>query len=155
LVLKAVTKIIANWKECDFALLHLDLHPHNMIMKNSRVGAFIDLDSLMLGPINVMVGFSAFKLVRQAVCERISLPEIEPTELLGSYLDGVYRNLTKLEVDRTQISLFAYAEVCRRIALIFRLNLVDNNSLWNHVLDIQIRRLLEIEILFGPISSKR
>lgn len=135
-------------KESDVSLFHLDLHPHNMIMGKEGVRAFIDLDSLVLGPMDIMIGFSSFKLVRQAICHRLKFGSVSPSELLNSYLGGIYVHLPKLEQSRAKIKNFARAEVCRRIAIIFRLNLVDNNPIWNHVLDIQLRGLQEIEILF-------
>jgi|APSaa5957512493_1039668.scaffolds.fasta_scaffold11917_3 aminoglycoside phosphotransferase (APT) family kinase protein len=134
-------------------LQHIDLHPHNILMNGSQVAAFLDFDSLKLGPLKSMLGFSAFKLLRQVVCASgNSLQVVEQRELVNIYCDAIFVHLPELRSDLKSISLFAYAEVCRRISSIFKLNIVDNNPQWNHVLEIQIAGLKEIESLFGPLS---
>jgi len=135
-------------------LQHIDLHPHNILMNGFHVAAFLDFDSLKLGPLKLMLGFSAFKILRQVVCASgNSLEVAEQRELVNNYCDAIFVHLPELRSDLKSISLFAYAEVCRRISIIFKLNIVDSNSQWNHVLAIQIAGLKEIESLFGPLNS--
>lgn len=142
------------YSESPRGLQHIDLHPHNILMKANHVAAFLDFDSLKLGPLKSMLGFSAFKLLRQVVCASGNrLTVNEKRNLVTDYCNVIFEHLPELRSDLKSISLFAYAEVCRRISIIFKLNIVDNSPVWNHVLAIQIVGLNEIESLFGPLDS--
>ena len=65
-------------------------------------------------------------------------------EQLAAYADEISLE----EVSSYDFLSLSKAEVMRRICLIFRINLLDNNSDWNHVLPIQIAHLFEADILF-------
>jgi len=134
-------------------VVHIDLHPHNVIMNNGELSAFLDFDSLMIAPVKMMIGFSAYKLLRQVVSKsRNQLSRQEINDVVESYLEGVYKYFPEFRCERNIISLFASAEICRRIAYILRLNIQDENIQWNHVLVIQIKGLKEIEILFDILD---
>ena len=131
-------------------LIHIDLHPHNLLLQDDRVAAFIDLDSLMYGPLNIMLGFSAYKLLRQVV--QAAAAEMVPADyraLTADFLDSFYDEILELRKRKEDVPYFAMSEVCRRIAIIFRLTLRKKNTAWNHVLKIHIAGLREIELLFG------
>lgn len=136
--------------ESEQGLVHIDIHPHNVIMNNGKLAAFLDFDSLMHAPLKIMIGFSAYKLLRQIVCKKKKKLSRQSTDdLVESYLEGIYKYLPELRSDKKIIGLFALTEICRRIAYILRLNIQENNSEWNHVLAIQISGLKEVEQLFA------
>lgn len=135
-------------------LIHIDLHPHNLLLQDDRVAAFIDLDSLMTGPLNMMLGFSAYKLLRQVVqAEAREKASADCQAMVGDFLDSFYEELPEFRKFRNSVVLFAMAEVCRRIAIIFRLTLREQNTTWNHVLKVHLVGLREIEFLFGQNSD--
>ena len=131
-------------------LIHIDLHPHNMLLDGNRMAAIVDFDSLMEGPLSIMVGFSCFKLLRQVVCSQGAIDDGRlRSPLVDEYLAAMVSGCGALPCDPETVVLSAYTEVCRRLAIIFKLNLIDNNSEWNHVLGIQLVGLREIQWLFG------
>lgn len=135
--------------ESEQSLTHIDIHPHNVIVRGGELVAFLDFDSLMHAPLKMMLGFSAYKLLRKVISrQKTKLPQSEICDLVDGYLEGVYEYLPEIRSEKSVIALFTFTEICRRIAYIFRLNIQDNNPEWNHVLAIQISGLKEVEILF-------
>ena len=118
-------------------------------MNDGKVAAFLDFDSLMWAPLKMMLGFSAYKLLRQSISMKINrISKQEIRGVLDEYLEGVYKYLPELRTEKKVLALFACTEICRRIAHILRLNIQENNIEWNHVLAIQISGLKEVIILF-------
>jgi hypothetical protein len=135
-------------------LVHIDLHPHNMLLRDNRLIAFLDFDSLMEGPLNMMLGFSCYKLLRQVLCVEGWIGDgLQRSHLVDEYLNAVVSRCDRFFTNPEQLALFAYTEVCRRIAFIFRLNLLENNSTWNDALPMQIMGLREIQWLFGESNK--
>ena len=98
----------------------------------------------------MMLGFSCYKLLRQVLCVEGWIGDgLQRSHLIDEYLNAVVSRCERLSVGPEQLALFAYTEVCRRIAIICRLNLLENNSTWNDALPIQIMGLREIQWLFG------
>jgi hypothetical protein len=60
--------------------------------------------------------------------------------------------LPDLELSPKAIAIFAYTEICRRIAYILCLNIFESDPSWNHVLEVQIMGLAEVELLCGKFS---
>jgi aminoglycoside/choline kinase family phosphotransferase len=131
-------------------LMHMDLHPHNILMQGDQVAAFLDFNSLKTGPLNMMLGFGAYKLLRQSVQHTdpgMSVDECQ--KLTDKFLDSYFKEFPEHAASRECIGHFALAEVCRRIGVIFRLTLRQANTSWNHVLKIHLAGIREICILFG------
>jgi Ser/Thr protein kinase RdoA (MazF antagonist) len=126
--------------------IHIDLHPHNVLVQGDELNAIIDLDSIMRGPIEVMASFGAFKLLRQVACYESAS---EHALWLDTYLNELQRCLPELSNSRETLANFATMELCHRIGVILRNNLIDQNTQWNHVLEIQIKGLLETDVIFG------
>lgn len=142
-----------HFMESERGLIHIDLHPHNLIMNQGELAAFLDFDSIMNAPLKMMIGFSAYKLLRQVVSRRTrQLSREEMNNLVESYLDGIYKYLPELKCGKNTLAIFTRTEICRRIAYILKLNIQDKNTQWNHVLAIQINGLKEIEILFDLLD---
>ena len=76
----------------------------------------------------------------------------EKRTLVYDYLEGATLFLPDLDVSTKSIAIFAYTEICRRIAYILRLNIFESNPSWNHVLEIQIAGLVEVGLLCGESS---
>jgi serine/threonine protein kinase len=129
-------------------LCHIDLHPHNLLMQESKVSAILDFGSLVQAPIYSSIAFNLFKLARQTIALKN-----------GDYLNADFINqknivvssfLTKnLIPENADLGKYAKVEIMRRLLLILKLNIENNNSDWNHVLPIQINALKEAEMIFS------
>ncbi len=146
-------KISACWEEVQSVplsnktqLAHYDLHPHNILMNQEGVSAFLDFDACALMKPEIALGFATLKLMRQSVAltgrkENV----IRDTQ---SFLDFVFKEYSGI-ASSIDLKSCARMEVLRRIALILRLNLEKSDSAWNHVLPIQVSHLYESDLLFG------
>ena len=127
-------------------MAHLDLHPFNILVKNGKIAALLDFDSCKMMPAGYALAFGAMKQCRQAVA-RCGDPEMAGffgsryVEVLVAANPQAYW-LTKYSCD------LALAEVFRRIALIFRLNIESADTRWNMVLPVQIAHIAECKALF-------
>jgi hypothetical protein len=52
------------WKR---GVFHMDIHPHNMIFKNKKLAAFTDFESFQKSILEVSVGFSIYKCLREMI----------------------------------------------------------------------------------------
>jgi hypothetical protein len=69
-------------------------------------------------------------------------------EVVDVYLKNLINEISLEEVSSYDFLSLSKVEVMRRICLIFRINLLNNNSDWNHVLPIQLAHLYESDKLF-------
>lgn len=136
--------------QSEHEFVHIDIHPHNVIMNEEGLPIFLDFDSLMQAPIKMMLAFSAYKLLRQFISSSENeRAKEEMVMLTEQYLEGVFNYFPELRLPTKSLAIYAYTEICRRIAYILRLNILENNHEWNHVLAIQISGLCEVGFLFG------
>lgn len=125
---------------------HFDMHPHNLIVKDGEVVAVLDFDSCKKIPLGYSLAFNALKQCRQFLS--LNKKNTSYKEVVDFYLKNLISEISLEEVSSYDFLSLSKAEVMRRICLIFRINLLDNNSDWNHVLPIQIAHLFEADILF-------
>jgi len=130
---------------------HCDLHPHNILVDEGSLRAFIDFESITTMPVDAALGYAMYKLIRQhAVHAGL-------TDRDAARIQAVARHFVKLvdgpspQVPRDfgMLRLMANAELLRRVLVIFRLNAVDANRAWNHVLPMHLAGLAEMDIIFG------
>jgi len=130
-------------------LCHIDMHPHNLIVRDGRVVAILDYASYLTAPVEVMIAFNVFKLLRQSAA------------IMGREFDkSVVANMCHRVIDVLstagliskhnfeRMAFLAKVEIMRRLLLIIRLTLEQGDCSWNHVLPVQIAALTEAEILF-------
>lgn len=127
-------------------LAHLDLHPFNILVKDGKIAALLDFDSCKMMPTGYALAFGALKQCRQAVV-RDGRPEM--AGFIGSryveVLVAANRQACRLTKNSCDLAL---AEVFRRIALIFRLNIESADKRWNMVLPVQFAHIAECKVLF-------
>ena len=127
-------------------IMHFDLHPHNILCRDKKIAALLDLDSFWRGPLGVAIAFGGLKLCRQTVVyQRTS---VRAAAVGKRFVQVLAKNLQHLPIKELEFSRLAHLEVFRRIFLIMGLNFYHGNSEWNHVLPIQIGHLSEAEKLF-------
>lgn len=134
-------------KECyeykKISKVHIDLHPHNiLITDNSRV-CFLDNDSILSGNHIDSISFAILKLGRQVLVKNSNIN----FSLVKKCLSYFYENV---EIDKIeQFKMAAYKEVLRRISLIFLINISKKDKRWNNILPIHLNALHEIPIIFS------
>ncbi|MGF1679616.1 MAG: phosphotransferase enzyme family protein [Candidatus Methylacidiphilales bacterium] len=124
--------------------MHIDLHPHNLLMRDGNVAAILDYDSFRQSDAEVMAAFAALKLLRQAVALAVATSGESEAEV--DRVRGRWENVASPHPDTGRL---ARSEVLRRIFIIVRLSLRESNRSWNHVLPIHLRALEESELLFS------
>ena len=125
---------------------HFDMHPHNLIAKDGEIAAILDFDSCKKIPLGYSLAFNALKQCRQYLSLNKQITNYK--EVRNIYLKNLISEIPLEEVSDFDFLNLSKVEVMRRICLIFRINLIDNNSKWNHVLPIQIAHLFESDKLF-------
>jgi Ser/Thr protein kinase RdoA (MazF antagonist) len=128
---------------------HFDLHPHNILMLNHNIVAVLDFDACKLMPPGYALAFAGLKLCRQAVAEFGG--ELTAAAAGRKFVQTVCEREPRYVSQVKHFSVLAIAEVLRRIGIILRLNLVDSDKTWNHVLPIQIKHIGEAQALFGEL----
>ena len=126
--------------------VHFDLHPHNLIFRDTKLEAILDFESCKMMPVGYAISFAALKQCRQSVVEKNNINLAK--EIGKSYLKIIsseYKLSENFIHDFYDLSL---TEIIRRICLIFRLNLNGNRD-WNKVLPIQIAHMYEANALFA------
>jgi Ser/Thr protein kinase RdoA (MazF antagonist) len=132
------------------SVCHADLHPHNLLMNGDAIGAVIDFESFTKMPTVTALGFATYKLMRQH-CVSQGLDESDAATIAGHsriFIDGVAKALPSGEAAGL-LRAGAVIELYRRMTIIFRLNLDQGNSAWNHVLSMHLAAMKEIPVIFG------
>lgn len=129
-----------------FFACHFDMHPHNLIAKQGEIIAVLDLDSCKKMPIGISLAFNALKQCRQFISNNNLPQSFESIESI--YLKNLSSEFSYEDISNYDFLNLSKIEVIRRICLIFKLNLIDNNSDWNHILPIQLSHLYECDKLF-------
>lgn len=128
---------------------HCDLHPHNLLMRGAALAAIVDFESFVLLPDGVSLGYGAFKLLKQHV---ISARGGRWDAAAAASTRGFFDALAEADPvgagDRARLELFAMAELYRRLLIVFKLNLRDGDSRWNHVLPMHLCALEEIGVIW-------
>lgn len=129
---------------------HIDLHPHNILMRDGRLVAILDFGSFARATRAAIIPFNLFKLARQAAVARGG--NVEDAGL-HAQLNAVIDELVEHELldgdMRGGLAQLAKAEIMRRLLLILSLAYEKSNRDWIHVLPVQINALSEADALFG------
>lgn len=126
---------------------HFDLHPHNVLVKNSKISALLDFESCKMLPIGYSFGFNALKQCRQAIVANGN--NIDAREIGDNYLTILSNKFPVIKPYIKNTSDLAIIEVLRRLCVIFRFNILEREKIWNHVLPIQLSHLQEAKKLFS------
>lgn len=105
-------------------LSHIDLHPHNILVKRLKVVCFLDLESIRPGNPTALIGYATFKLLRNFVALRKSKdPHISPRQIQGirnHFIAELIRSGGIAEEEVRLLSLGAQAENMKRLLNIFK-----------------------------------
>lgn len=128
-----------------FSVCHFDFHPRNLFVRDGRVVAVLDIDSLAWMPLSAAIGFAAFKLVRQhAAHEGLAGKPAAITRAYDDFLESVaMEGLARASIDR-----FGRMEILRRLLYILSLNL-QGDKRWDFDVGYQLATLGEFALTTG------
>jgi hypothetical protein len=126
---------------------HFDLHPHNILFRDGQVSALLDFESCKIMPLGYSLAFDGLKQCRQAVVANGSIASAG--QIGKKYLEILSSSFPIIDPCISNFGDLANAEVMRRLCVIFRGNIEESSSKWNHVLHTQLAHLTESKILFN------
>lgn len=146
IVLKELSKL----SKLPVSALHVDLHPHNVLVSDSRVAAFVDVDSLQLNIRAISIAFAAYKLVRQHAVKSgyTSSDAAQIKKVTHTFLRSISATTEISDAEVECLRFAATFEIYRRILIISNLNIMHGNSVWNKVLPMHFAALHEIPYIF-------
>lgn len=130
------------------SIIHMDIHPHNILTKNNKVKALLDLDSCVLGRVDYSISYAALKICKQTVIYNKTF--FECYKIRQQFMNNLQKTYKKQISKQKEINLYYYAvsEVLRRLLYMFKLTILKKDKKWNDIIPIQIEHLIECEKLF-------
>lgn len=140
------------WSQKKSELCHIDLHPHNLLLRDFNVVGILDFESVLLGNRIACLGFSVFKLLRNyAALTKGSQSTM--AQLRGIFLEELIQNKALDTEDVPLLSLGARLENIKRFLHGFR-NQNEDNLCGGERMPIFGRALSgEIDYIFGEAAS--
>ena len=135
--------IIRIKKEKKFAL-HIDLHPHNLLIHKDEC-VILDIDSVRICYWPCAIGFSIFKLLRQSLTQLNFDKKFEQNA--KKFISAMTESLNEKGISGDILFIGARLEILRRLLIILEGNLGEKVSPWNDVLEIQINALKEVNFM--------
>ena len=125
---------------------HIDLHPHNIITKNNRVKALLDIDSCKVIKDGYAIAYNALKICKQtAIYNKKKVDK----KKIGTKFISILRKEYKINRHiRNNFYYFAISEVLRRLVYMFKLTIKNNDKKWNRIIPIQLGHLDECREFF-------
>ncbi len=143
-----VSQKISIFDNINFEMFHRDLHPHNILIYKNKVN-LIDVDSILPTKWPIAYGFAMFKLLRQfCVKNKFNYQNIK---LMQNFIKSLASVSEGESASYRILFLGAKIEILRRVLFIMEENLKNKTSLWNPVLNIQIRALTEVKYMENKI----
>ena len=137
---------IFNFKKNRNKINHIDLHPHNIITKNNKVQAIIDIDSCKVVGEGYAIAYNALKICKQTVL--YNKKKINKKKIISKFMYNLKKEY-KLDKNITNnLYYFAISEVLRRLTYMFKLTINHNDRKWNKVIPIQLGHLDECKEFF-------
>jgi hypothetical protein len=135
------------------AVIHLDYHPANLVMREGRVAAILDLEDVRSYPIIAALGFGGYKLLREMMTR---IPQPDATigmRLAQRWVAGWTSHFPEPQVTLAHLRLGAEYRVLALIHFIVEGSVVHGDGRFLYDLPKQIRSLYELPYLFGPSAS--
>lgn len=133
-------------------ICHIDLHPHNLLLRGGRVVAVLDPDSYLRQPPQIALAFATYKLLRQHVVRHgLGRSPLVVAER-GRAFVATIRAAADLPSQPGEIALAAKAEIFRRLLYILRSNVDAGDGTWNKVLPVHLAGLHEVDQIFAALA---
>lgn len=126
-------------------LVHIDLHPHNILFKNNMLTGVLDIDSFKFAQPCIAYGFAAYKLYRQSIVHNNG---IEEEYSISKFIDQMHINC-----NAELLLKGALIEVLTRACIILEPLLDGRMSPWINVLEIQLIGISEVLYFLDGIDE--
>lgn len=128
--------------------MHLDYHPLNLLMRDSKVACILDFEHVQTYPVRAALGFAGYKLIRQAmVIDEIRERELSDPKLFPQWLSEWNRAFPSMTFTPLEVGMGARYQVLHLIWLILHSWLVNADRRLNYDLEKQIRSLYELDVM--------
>jgi len=127
-------------------VVHMDIHPHNIIMKNNKVNAILDLESCIKGEIGYALSYAILKICKQTVV--FNKKKSNQTNIKEIFIKEIKKNYKINKSTENNLYFYALSEVIRRLIVMFKLSIKKNDRSWNNVIPIQLGHINECKIFF-------
>lgn len=135
-----------NFKKNREKIDHIDLHPHNIITKNNKIQALIDIDSCKVVEEGYAIAFNALKVCKQTII--YNKKKINKKNLVSKFMYILEKEYKLSDDIKNNFYYFAISEVLRRLTYMFKLTLNNNDKKWNKIIPIQLGHLDECKEFF-------
>lgn len=138
------------WHELPRRLVHIDLHPHNILVRPDGSICFLDFESLRAANPYACLGYAIFKLIRNAVALRgAAITEMEGIRLRNHFLQCLLESAELNLEDVSLLKLGAQVENITRFLTI--LKNAETRARWGDRLPMFGKALAgEIDYVFEP-----
>jgi hypothetical protein len=127
---------------------HIDLHPHNILMKSDKLSAVLDFDACYEIPIELSIGFATAKLMKRVGTRtKQENSNLSITQCADRFLEILGRHLPEAVLDRQALKQFARAETMRRLLSMCNRRILRQKSVWNDM-SVHLSGLGEIDEIF-------
>lgn len=150
---KQIIGRLADLEHLPIGVCHIDLHPHNILVRDHNLAAIVDMESFQINRVAISLGFAIFKLARQfAVANDYGFRDKGKIAQAGAaFVSAVLSHCQLSGAEVRHLEIAATFEAYRRLLLITDLNIIKADSVWNRVLPMQLAALTEIPIIFEDI----
>jgi aminoglycoside phosphotransferase (APT) family kinase protein len=105
--------------ETSCSLVHVDLHPMNVLLDGDELACLLDMEDVMIYPLLPALGFAGYKLIRRALGEP-SIGTAEGKDLANRWAAACQRALPEIELDSKSLGMGARYRELSRVAYILR-----------------------------------
>tara|TARA_B100000941_G_C28485118_1_gene544520 strand:+ start:668 stop:1720 length:1053 start_codon:yes stop_codon:yes gene_type:complete len=136
-----------NYENKKLEVVHIDIHPHNIITRGNKFIGFLDSESWMLSSVQEAFAYGGFKLCRQVILNNRSQKVL--SSIGNEYINLITKYYDKNLDFNKKILLLCEKVILERIVNIFKFNLLNNNKKWNKLLPVLLEHLDEARIIFN------
>ena len=130
--------------------MHLDYHPLNLLLHESRVACIVDLEHLKPYPVVAGLGFAAYKLIRQAmVDDAFRTRELSEHTAVSTWLRGWQKSFPADRFTPSELGIGARSRILKLIHLILDAFINQRDARYVYDLEKQILSLYEVDVIFG------
>jgi aminoglycoside phosphotransferase (APT) family kinase protein len=135
--------------ESDVAVMHLDYHPLNLLIRNDEVECVLDLEQVKPYYLRAGLGFAAYKLIRQTLVDsERRTQEFAQPRLVDRWIAASISQDSRLCFDKAALGSGA------RYRILFLVNSIldcarHGDTRFNYDLEKQLLSLYEIDVIFG------
>ena len=135
-----------NFSHLAVHLIHNDLHPHNLIIKDKKIKGILDWESCILNPTGISLAYAGLKICKQTLVKNKTFV---PSKIGKEYKKIIFKYSLLNKSIVNQFYKLALLEVLRRLCIIFKLSILKKDKKWNNVIQIQLEHLIETKELFS------